>query len=68
VANVKCPVLVIHGEQDWIVPIAHARHTASLVQGAQLRTYAEHGHLSVGAEAVAGLVDLKARAEIGFQP
>jgi pimeloyl-ACP methyl ester carboxylesterase len=62
VAKVQCPVLVIHGKQDWIVPIAHARHTASIVQGAELRTYPEHGHLSIGAEAVAALVDLKARA------
>ncbi|MEO2174716.1 MAG: alpha/beta hydrolase [bacterium] len=62
VSKVVCPVLVIHGEQDWIVPIAHARHTASILTDAELRTFPEHGHMSIGAESVAALVDLKSRA------
>jgi pimeloyl-ACP methyl ester carboxylesterase len=63
VSNVVCPVIVIHGEQDWIVPIAHAHHTNSILQDAELRTFAEHGHLSVGAESVAALADLLARVK-----
>ena len=59
--KVVCPVIVIHGEQDWIVPVAQAHHTAAILRDAELRTFAEHGHLSVGAESVSSLVDLRAR-------
>ncbi len=61
VNRVICPVMVIHGEQDWIVPIAHARHTAEILKNAELRTFAEHGHLSVGAESVVCLEHLMAK-------
>ncbi len=61
VNDVTCPVMVIHGEQDWIVPIAHARHTTAILQDAELHTYPEHGHMSVGAESVEVLVALMAR-------
>lgn len=63
VNKVVCPVIVVHGEQDWIVPIAHARHTTAILQDAELRTFAEHGHLSIGAEAVAALVALQAKVD-----
>jgi len=59
VTKVVCPVIVIHGEQDWIVPVAHAHHTTSILQDAELRTYPAHGHLSVISESVATLVDLR---------
>jgi pimeloyl-ACP methyl ester carboxylesterase len=59
--KVVCPVIVIHGEQDWIVPVAQAHHTAAILRDAELRTFAEHGHLSVGAESVSSLIDLRAR-------
>ena len=59
--KVVCPVIVIHGEQDWIVPIAQAHHTAAILHDAELRTFAEHGHLGVGADAVSILSDLRAR-------
>lgn len=59
--KVVCPVIVIHGEQDWIVPVAQAHHTAAILCDAELRTFAEHGHLSVGAESVSALVALRAK-------
>ena len=59
--KVVCPVIVIHGEQDWIVPIAQAHHTAAILRDAELRTFAEHGHLGVGVDAVSILGDLRAR-------
>lgn len=59
--KVVCPVIVIHGEHDWIVPVAQAHHTAAILRDAELRTFAEHGHLSVGAESVSSLIDLRAR-------
>ncbi len=62
VTRVSCPVIMIHGEQDLIVPIAHARHTRDLLKDAELRTYPEHGHLSVGAESLNALMDLRKKA------
>lgn len=58
VENVNCPILIIHGEQDLVVPLAHAHHTARLVRGAELRTYAEHGHLTINMEVVSALTEL----------
>lgn len=47
VAAVRCPVVVLHGELDSMVPVAHAHHTASIVPGARLELVPELGHLSV---------------------
>ena len=63
VNQVSCPVLVIHGEQDWIVPIAHAHHTSSILQNAELKTYPEHGHMSVIKESINALNQLRSAAE-----
>jgi pimeloyl-ACP methyl ester carboxylesterase len=46
-ATITCPVLVVHGEDDRLVPVAHSRHTASLIPGAAMRTIAGIGHLSM---------------------
>ena len=59
IANVVCPVTVIHGEQDWVVPIAHANHTASIVRNADLKIYPQHGHLSIGSELISALKELR---------
>ncbi len=58
IADVTCPVIVIHGEQDTVVPVAHARHTAEIVTQAELRTLPEHGHFSVTGEVLEPLLDL----------
>ena len=47
VAKIRCPVTVLHGERDSIVPVAHARHTAEIVPGAKLRVVPELGHFSI---------------------
>ncbi len=47
VGAVACPVVVIHGELDTMVPVAHAHHTASIVPGARLEIVPELGHLSI---------------------
>jgi len=47
VAAVKCPVVVLHGSADNVVPAAHARHTASLVPGATLNIVPDLGHFSI---------------------
>ena len=48
--NVSCPVNIIHGETDTIVPVAHAHHTAEIVKDSEIKIYPEHGHLSISDE------------------
>jgi pimeloyl-ACP methyl ester carboxylesterase len=51
-AEIECPVIVVHGAADRLVPVVHARHTAVLVPRAQLRIYPDHGHISIVSEVV----------------
>lgn len=44
---ITCPVVVLHGQADSIVPVAHARHTAGLVPGAVLDLRRDLGHFSI---------------------
>ncbi len=46
-STIACPVIVVHGEDDRLVPIEHSRHTASIVPGAELRVLPGVGHLSL---------------------
>ena len=55
---VRCPVVVLHGEQDTLCPVIQASHTADVVPGAQLDIRPEHGHLSIIAEVVGALAAL----------
>jgi pimeloyl-ACP methyl ester carboxylesterase len=57
-SNIRCPVTVLHGEADTIVPVAHARHTASLVRGAKLTIVPEVGHFSIIPHLLPALQDL----------
>ena len=50
VAAIRCPVVVLHGASDSIVPVAHAHHTAKIVPGAKLRIVPELGHFSIAQE------------------
>jgi pimeloyl-ACP methyl ester carboxylesterase len=45
--SITAPVIVAHGEDDQLVPLAHSRHTASLIAGSELRIIAGRGHLSL---------------------
>ena len=56
---VRCPVIVLHGELDSIVPVAHARHTAEIVPGAELRVVPELGHFSIFAAVPPALAALR---------
>ena len=47
VTKTSCPVTVMHGTSDGLVPVATAHHTAALVPGATLRIFADLGHLSI---------------------
>ena len=55
VAAVACPVRVIHGGSDTIVPVAHAHHTAAVVPGAQLQVFDDLGHFSIVGEVLDAL-------------
>ena len=59
ISLIICPITVIHGEQDWVVPIAHAHHTANIVRNSELKTFPQHGHLSIGSELISALKELR---------
>jgi pimeloyl-ACP methyl ester carboxylesterase len=46
-ADVTAPVLFLHGGQDRIAPSSHAEWLAGRCPSAQLRLYADDGHISV---------------------
>ena len=58
VSRITCPVTVLHGSSDSIVPVAHARHTAAIVPGAALHICDGLGHFSIVAEIVPELGSL----------
>lgn len=46
-AEVAAPVLVMHGVQDRVVPVAHGTWLAGACPAAELRRYPDDGHISV---------------------
>ncbi len=46
-ATVTAHVRVLHGQADTYVPLAHGRHTAEVIAGAELTTWPDHGHISI---------------------
>ncbi|HZE37707.1 MAG TPA: alpha/beta hydrolase [Stackebrandtia sp.] len=46
-AEVTAPLLLVHGEDDRMVPVGHGRWLAEHCRGARLRTYPGEGHVSV---------------------
>lgn len=62
VADIDCPVVVLHGDADVIADPIHARHTAALVPHATLRIVAGAGHFSIEDYIVPALVDMSQRA------
>jgi pimeloyl-ACP methyl ester carboxylesterase len=46
-ARITAPVVVVHGDDDHLVPLSHSRHTAALIPGSALRVVAGRGHLSL---------------------
>ncbi len=45
--SISVPVIIAHGEDDQLVPLAHSEYTASLIAGAELRILPGVGHLSL---------------------
>lgn len=62
-ATIACPVLVLHGDADGIVPVAHGRWLAERLASAQLRVLHGEGHLSVLTHAPAALAWIARAAE-----
>jgi pimeloyl-ACP methyl ester carboxylesterase len=52
VADVRCPVVILHGVDDVMARPVHARHTAELIPHAELRILDGHGHFSIEDELV----------------
>ena len=61
VAGITCPVTVLHGGADTLVPVAHASHTAEIVPGATLRVFDDLGHFSIIEHVVPTALDLLPR-------
>ena len=45
--QISVPTLVVHGEQDLVVPPANARQLANRIPGARLRLWPDAGHLFI---------------------
>ena len=45
IGTLKMPVLLLWGEQDKVIPLAHGRAFAEAIPGSKLITYADAGHL-----------------------
>jgi pimeloyl-ACP methyl ester carboxylesterase len=48
--SIATPAMLVHGELDTIIPVAHSRHTAGLIPGSSLRILPKHGHISIASE------------------
>lgn len=46
-ADVKCPVLLLHGADDRVVPVAHSRWLAAHLPDAELQVVERAGHIAV---------------------
>lgn len=44
VKTIKVPTLVLHGEDDTLIPIPHGRYTAKLISGSKFVSFAGMGH------------------------
>ncbi len=62
-SNLKLPVLVLHGRDDQIIPLAEALNIKNLISQAQLHVYEETGHLLL----VEQKKDFYERVELFFQ-
>jgi len=46
-SEISAPVLILHGEQDRVVPVDHGRWLAGTCPSSQLRTGPDDGHISI---------------------
>lgn len=62
-AGIRCSVLLLHGQQDRIVPSSHSQWLAQHCRSAELRLYPEDGHVSVLNAGEAALEWLRAQSK-----
>jgi pimeloyl-ACP methyl ester carboxylesterase len=65
VTKITCPVTVVHGVNDGMIPVANAHHTAAIVPGATLRLFEHRGHMSIADKLVEVTAELLARQSVG---
>jgi pimeloyl-ACP methyl ester carboxylesterase len=59
VGKVRCPVTLLHGGSDTLVPVAQAHHTASIVPGSVLDIRKPLGHFSIIGEVIPAILTLR---------
>lgn len=62
--QIRVPTLILHGEQDHLIPVSAGRKFADAIPGAELVTYPEAGHLpqeEVAEQSAADLQDFLTR-------
>lgn len=56
---VKCPVVILHGEKDMVVPLAWGQATQALIPGSELVTFENAGHSVLTDDLTAFIAALK---------
>jgi pimeloyl-ACP methyl ester carboxylesterase len=64
VNRITCPVTVLHGGSDGLIPVANAHHTTAMVPGATLRVFPGLGHMSILSKAVEVTRELVAKCSV----
>lgn len=64
-ARIACPVLIVHGMRDRIVPASHGDWLARHIRRAELWRRADDGHISVLNDAASSLVWLRGQVRPG---
>jgi pimeloyl-ACP methyl ester carboxylesterase len=59
-ATIKVPTLVMHGEDDALIPVADGKALAGAIPGANLILYPATGHIPMEEKADQSALDLKA--------
>jgi pimeloyl-ACP methyl ester carboxylesterase len=59
--DVKCPVLIIHGEADTIVNVINAHHTHELIPQSRLQLSKNEGHLSIISKLMNAVIELSGK-------
>ena len=51
-SQIKIPVMIMHGEQDKMVPFSHGKWLANKIPNVNAQFFSEDGHLSLGAHCI----------------
>jgi len=45
--GIRKPVIVVHGDSDLVVPLAHSQRTAAMIPGSHLHIIPGQGHFTI---------------------